>query len=46
MVNLHDINSLNRPHFTSSVAIARIINTSTIISITISIIAVVGTMPV
>jgi predicted membrane channel-forming protein YqfA (hemolysin III family) len=44
MVNIHDINSLNRPRFTSFVAIARIVNTSTIISTIMSLIALVGVM--
>ena len=44
MVNIHDINLLNRPHFTSFVAIPRIVNTSTIISTIMSLIALVGVM--
>src|SRR5882757_2910932 len=44
MVNIHDINLLNRPHFTSFVAIARTVNTSTIISTIMSLIALVGVM--
>ena len=45
MANICDINSLNRPHVTSFVAIAMTVNTSTIISTTISVIGVVGEMP-
>src|SRR6267154_1714626 len=45
-VNLHSIDSLNRPRFTSFVAIARMASTSTIISTIMSIIAVVGVIPV
>jgi hypothetical protein len=44
MVNLSDINLLNTPHFTSFVAILRIVSTSTIISTIMSVIAVVGVM--
>ena len=44
MINLRDISSLNRPRFTSFVAIPRIDSTSTIISITMSVIAIVGVM--
>jgi hypothetical protein len=46
MINLRDISSLNRPRFTPFVAIARIDSTSTMISITMSVIAIVGVMPV
>ena len=44
-MNIQDINSLNLPRFTSFVAIARIVSTSTIISTIISVIAVVGGIP-
>jgi hypothetical protein len=44
-MNIRDISSLNRPHFTSFVAIARIVSTSTIISTIMSVIAVVGVIP-
>ena len=44
MEKLRDINSLNRPRFTSFVAIPRIVSTSTIISITMLVIAIVGVM--
>jgi hypothetical protein len=46
IVNLCEINSLSRPRFTSFVAIARIDSTSTMISVIISLIAMVGVMPV
>ena len=46
MVDLYVINLLSRPDFTSFVAIARIVRTSTIISTIMSLIAVVGVMPV
>ena len=42
MEKIRDISSLNRPRFTSFVAIPRIDNTSTIISITMFVIAIVG----
>jgi hypothetical protein len=44
MVNIYHISSLNRPRFTSFVAIARIVNTSTIITTIMSLIALVGVM--
>jgi hypothetical protein len=44
MVKLRDIDSLNRPLFTSLVAIARMFITSTIISTIMSVIASVGVM--
>ena len=44
MVSLRDFNSLNRPHFTSFVASARMVSTSAIISTIKSVIAVVGVM--
>jgi hypothetical protein len=46
MVNLGDIHSLNRPRFTSFVATARIVSTSAIISTIMSLIAMVGVIPV
>jgi hypothetical protein len=46
MVNISDIDVLNRPEFASFVAVARIERTSTIIPSIISIMAVVGVMPV
>jgi hypothetical protein len=44
MVNIHHINSLIRPRFTSFVAIPRTVNTSTTISTIMSLIALVGVM--
>ena len=46
MVNLFDVNSQDRPHFTSFVAVAGIVSTSTIIPIAMSNIAGVNVMPV
>src|SRR6266478_559276 len=46
IVNLHNIHSLSRPRFTSFVAIARMVSTSTIISTIMFVIAGVGVMPV
>ena len=43
-VDIHDINSLSRPRFTSFVAIARTVNTSTIILTITFVIAAVGVM--
>ena len=45
-MNIQDSDPLNRPHSTSFVAIARIVSTSTIISTIISVIALVGGIPV
>jgi hypothetical protein len=44
LVSLRDLDSLNLPHFTSLVASARMVSTSTIISTIKSAIAVVGAM--
>ena len=41
---MQEISLLNRPHLTSFVAIARIVSVSTIISIIMSVIAIVGVM--
>jgi hypothetical protein len=46
MVNTCVIDSLIRPRFTSLVAIARIVSTSTMISIIMALMAVVGVIPV
>ena len=46
MANLCTVNSLNRPRFTSFVAIARIVSISTMILMIMSLMAEVGVMPV